>query len=131
MPRLNPRQKLSIGLIRQKFPAHDNAHPVTLGIGLALQVHVEIDGAHDAVAEFFVDQGFEGGAVDVKDGSFKVGTILALTMAECVMSLDDGAQDRQNSFLARCPSGAVIPNTGRYHASNHAQRQLPMRRRAL
>ena len=29
------------------------------GVELALQTPIEIDGTHDAVAEFFVDQGFE------------------------------------------------------------------------
>ena len=44
--------------IGQEFAGHGDLHPVALGVGLAFEIEVEIDGGHDAVAEFFLDQGF-------------------------------------------------------------------------
>ena len=55
----------SILLVGQELAAHADAHAVALLIGLALDRHVEIDGAHDAVAELLLDQRFPGGAVDL------------------------------------------------------------------
>ena len=54
----------SISLIRQELPAHHDLHPIPLGIGLPRKIHIEIDGAHDAVAEFLVDKGLEGGPIN-------------------------------------------------------------------
>ncbi len=42
-------------------------HAVALGVGLAGEVHLEVDGAHDAVAELLVDQLLEGRAVNVDE----------------------------------------------------------------
>ncbi len=44
--------------------AHHNTHPVALGVGLT-EVHREIDGPQDTVAELLVDEFLEGGAIDV------------------------------------------------------------------
>src|SRR6516165_9564373 len=44
----------SVFLIRQELAAQGELDAVALGIGLALDRHVEIDGAHDAVAEFLL-----------------------------------------------------------------------------
>ena len=54
----------SVRPVGQELAAHRDADAVALGVRLALQVHVEIDRAHDAVAELLVDQGLEGAAVD-------------------------------------------------------------------
>src|ERR1022692_4202078 len=48
---------------RQKLTRHGDLHTIASGIWLALQRHVEVDGAHDAVAELLFDQGFPRCAV--------------------------------------------------------------------
>jgi hypothetical protein len=49
----------------QELAAHHHRHPIALGIGLTLEVHREIDGPRDTVAELLVDEFLEGGAIDV------------------------------------------------------------------
>ncbi len=51
----------------QKFTSHGDLHTVTLRICHALHRHVEIDRAHDAVSELFVDACFPGRAVDTNE----------------------------------------------------------------
>src|SRR5258708_9499459 len=55
----------SILLIGQELAAHRDAHAIALLVGLALDRHVEVDGAHDTVAEFLLDEGLPGRAVDL------------------------------------------------------------------
>jgi hypothetical protein len=49
--------------IREKFSVVSDDDPVALWIGFFLDVDFKIDGAHDAVAEHFVNQGFHSRAV--------------------------------------------------------------------
>ena len=51
--------------IREEFAAEGQLDPVAFRVGLALDRHVEVDGAHDAVAEFLLDQLLPGRAVDL------------------------------------------------------------------
>src|SRR6266545_5657857 len=55
----------SVGLVRQELARHGDLHPVALLVGLALHGHVEVDGAHDAVAELLLDELLPGRAVDL------------------------------------------------------------------
>jgi hypothetical protein len=57
---------LELGVL-QVLAGEDDVNAVALAVGLALEVHVEIDGAHDAVPEFLVDQRLEGGPVHVDE----------------------------------------------------------------
>jgi hypothetical protein len=72
MPRTGAQAKTSDGVvgylrsvhfIRQELTAHDDAHPVAFGVGFALDVHGKVDGAHDAVAELFMDQLLDAAAI--------------------------------------------------------------------
>ena len=49
---------------RVKFPVQDDAHAVALRVGFARDVHREVDGAHDAVTEFLVNEFLDGAAID-------------------------------------------------------------------
>src|SRR5262245_51830590 len=44
------RETRSVSLVRQELPGHLDMHAVALLVGLARDVHVEVDRAHDAVA---------------------------------------------------------------------------------
>jgi pyruvate/2-oxoglutarate dehydrogenase complex dihydrolipoamide dehydrogenase (E3) component len=57
----------SVLLVGQELARQHHVHAVALGVGLAHDVHAEVDGAHDAVAELFVDQFLDGGAVHADD----------------------------------------------------------------
>ena len=57
----------SIGFIGQEFAGQHHVHTVTLGIGFALNVHAEVDRAHDAVAKFFMDEFLDRGAINAHD----------------------------------------------------------------
>jgi hypothetical protein len=57
----------SIHLVRQKLPRQHHIHPIPLRIRLAHDVHREVDRAHDAVAEFLVDQFLDRQAVHIHD----------------------------------------------------------------
>src|SRR5579885_647222 len=48
---------------RQEFAAHADRHAIAFRIGPAGDLHVEVDGRHDAVAEFLLDQRLERGTV--------------------------------------------------------------------
>src|SRR5262252_1079695 len=61
----NGRPAGSILLIGQELAAHADAHAVAFLVGLPLDLHVEIDGAHDAVAELLLDQRLPGGAINL------------------------------------------------------------------
>jgi len=54
----------AIIFVRQKLAGHADCDAVALGVGLARDVHVEVDCRHDAVAEFLLDQRLERRAVD-------------------------------------------------------------------
>src|SRR5215831_14701839 len=56
---------LSILIIWEEFAAEGELDAVSLRVGLALDRHVEIDRAHDAVAEFLLDQFFPRRPVDL------------------------------------------------------------------
>jgi hypothetical protein len=46
----------SVLLVRQELAGQYDIDPVAFPIAFAPDVHAEVDGAHDAVAELFVDQ---------------------------------------------------------------------------
>src|SRR6187399_286749 len=45
-----------VGFVRQELPVQRDEDPVAFRVGLAHDVHLEIDRAHDPVAELLVDQ---------------------------------------------------------------------------
>lgn len=53
--------------VSEEFAVHGDFDAVTFGVGNFLDVHGEINGAHDAGAEFFFDELFERAAVNVGD----------------------------------------------------------------
>src|SRR6185369_12325278 len=55
----------SVALVRKELSAHGDVDAVTLRVRLALHGHVEVDGAHDAVAELLLDELLPRGAVDL------------------------------------------------------------------
>src|SRR5476651_1889571 len=63
-PHSNGKKGL-IRLVAQELAGHGDLHAVALLVGLALHGHVEVDGAHDAVAELLLDQLLPGGAIDL------------------------------------------------------------------
>ena len=50
-------------LVGQKLTGHGDLDPITLGIGFAFDRHIEVNRAHDAVAELFIDESLPGWAV--------------------------------------------------------------------
>ena len=48
----------------EKLAAHPNQHTIASRIFLLVYVHGEVDGAHDAITKFFVDQLLDGLTVD-------------------------------------------------------------------
>ena len=56
-------------------------HPITLGIRFALDIHRKINGAHGAVAEFFVNQLLESGAVNIHQFKAELRFIACLCFA--------------------------------------------------
>src|SRR5487761_1533364 len=58
-------RSFSIFLVWQELAAEGQLDAVALRIGLALDRHIEIDGAHHAVAELLLDQLLPGGALDL------------------------------------------------------------------
>src|SRR5215469_5719942 len=59
-----PRSR-SVFLIWEEFTAEGQLDAVAFWVGLTLDRHIEIDRAHDAVAEFLLDQLLPGGAVNL------------------------------------------------------------------
>src|SRR5450755_4442484 len=57
--------RTSIPPVGQKLSAHGQAYAVAPGIGDTLHLHVEIDRAHDPVAELFFDECFPGRSIHV------------------------------------------------------------------
>src|SRR5215813_10309292 len=55
---------IAVVFIGQKFSRHGDLDAVALGVEQALDLHVEIDRRHDAVAELLLDQRLPRGAVD-------------------------------------------------------------------
>src|SRR6476469_8596806 len=51
--------------IREELAVHRDLHAVALWIGHAVDIHLEVDGAHDAVAELLVNHFLERRAVDL------------------------------------------------------------------
>src|SRR5262249_20323572 len=51
----------------QELSGHYDADAVAVRVGLPREIEVEIDRAHDAVAEFFVDQFLQGRTVYLHD----------------------------------------------------------------
>src|SRR5690606_40951078 len=47
-----------------ELPVHGHHHTITLRVLLFLDVHGEVDGAHDAVTKLLMDQRFHGIAVN-------------------------------------------------------------------
>ena len=45
---------VAVILIGQELARHSDPDPITLGVRLALDIHVEVDGRHDAVAELLL-----------------------------------------------------------------------------
>src|SRR5260370_17438575 len=64
LPSTLPEKEL-VRLVPQELARHADPDPVALLVGLALHGHVEVDGAHDAVAELLLDQFLPGRAVDL------------------------------------------------------------------
>src|SRR5215831_14392413 len=64
--RREPREQLPL-LVREKFAVicHDDA--ITLGIFDFRNVHFEVDGTHDAIAEHLVDERLDGSTIDLGD----------------------------------------------------------------
>jgi hypothetical protein len=56
-------RKRSVALIRQEFAGHGDPHAITLRVLLAVDVHIEVDRAHDAVTELFLNERFPRCAV--------------------------------------------------------------------
>src|SRR5205807_9772918 len=50
--------------VGKELGAEGELYPVAFGLGNTLDVHLEIDGTHDAVPELLVDHRLDGGAVD-------------------------------------------------------------------
>src|SRR5262245_56441961 len=50
--------------VRQELARHGDLHTITLRVRQPLHGEVEVDRGHDPVAEFFLDQGLPGRAVD-------------------------------------------------------------------
>jgi hypothetical protein len=63
-PYANSFPRRAVIFERQEFARHGDLDTVALGVGLALDLHVEVDRRHDAVAEFLLDQRLPGRAVD-------------------------------------------------------------------
>jgi hypothetical protein len=55
------------GFVAEELAAHLDFHAVALGIFNAVDGHGEIDGAHDAGAKLFFDEGLQRGTVNVDD----------------------------------------------------------------
>src|SRR5690606_1862440 len=55
----------SVGLVGQELARHHDVDAIAATVRLALEVHLEVDGAHDPVAELFMDQRLERRAVDI------------------------------------------------------------------
>src|SRR5262249_4085718 len=51
---------VAVILVRQELAGHGDLDAVALRVGQALDLDVEVDGRHDAVAELLLDQGFPG-----------------------------------------------------------------------
>ncbi len=50
------RKTRLITFVRQELPAHRNSDTVTFRILFTFDIHIEVDGAHDAVPEFFLNK---------------------------------------------------------------------------
>src|SRR5215470_1719447 len=59
-----PRSR-SVFLIWEEFAAEGELDAVAFRVGLTLDTHIEIDRAHDAVTELFLDQFLPGRPVDL------------------------------------------------------------------
>jgi hypothetical protein len=47
---------LSIFFVRKEFATENDLHTVSYGVPFLLEIHVEVDRAHDAVPELFMDK---------------------------------------------------------------------------
>ena len=54
-------------IVGQKLAVHGNDHTISFGIFLFFDIQDKIDGTHDAVAKFFVNNGFKGHSVNLHD----------------------------------------------------------------
>ena len=59
-PGLDHHQGESVSLVRKEFPGHRNLHTVSFRIRFPLDLHIEIDRAHDAVTELLFNQRLPG-----------------------------------------------------------------------
>src|SRR5215210_3295565 len=69
-PAFSDRDSLEImplPLIGQELALVGDPHAVALRMLNPLQVHPEVDGAHDAIAELLVDQSLYSGAIDLRN----------------------------------------------------------------
>jgi hypothetical protein len=57
---------LTSPLIGQEFPVQCHHDPVAGRVGYAFDIEAEADGAHDAVAELFVDEFLDGRSVELE-----------------------------------------------------------------
>jgi hypothetical protein len=55
-----------ITFVRQEFAGQDHTHAVSFRIGFPRDVHAEVDCAHDAVAEFLMDQFLDGRSIYIQ-----------------------------------------------------------------
>src|SRR5215472_14590168 len=59
--------RFSVLLIWEEFAAQGQFDAVAFWVGLALDRHLEVDGAHDAVAKLLLDQFLPGRAIDLQE----------------------------------------------------------------
>src|SRR6202795_607778 len=57
----------SVLLIFEKLSGHNDPHAVAIRVWLACQIEIEVNRAHDAVAEFLLDQRLKRRAIDLDD----------------------------------------------------------------
>ena len=79
-----PRLGESVSLVRKELSGHADLHAVFIRVRFPLDLHIEIDRAHDAIAELFFDQRLPG----------------------CPIGLDEFMKTVDERFLSAEPSAA-------------------------
>src|SRR5215218_5307611 len=63
---------MPLPLVGQELALIGDPDAVALGVLDPFQIHLEVDGAHDAVAKLLMDQGLYSGAVDLRNFVYPV-----------------------------------------------------------
>ena len=64
--RLRSGRRPALPLVGEELPVERDDDAVALGVGAAFDGQVEVDRAHDPVAELLVDELLDGGSVDLQ-----------------------------------------------------------------